>query len=66
MIKIIYIMVLALFISACNDSDTPKKISKDDVWKEQTDMIDKARGVEQLLNEAAIQQQKTIDQQLNQ
>tara|TARA_R110001606_G_C15404643_1_gene654151 strand:- start:28474 stop:28674 length:201 start_codon:yes stop_codon:yes gene_type:complete len=66
MIKIIHIMVLTLFISACNDSDTPKEVGKDHVWKEQADMIDKAKNVEQLLNDAAIKQQEKIDQKINQ
>jgi len=66
MIKIIYIMVLTLFISACDDSGAPKEMGNDHVWKEQTDMIDKAKNVEQLLNDAAISQQKTIDQRVNQ
>ena len=66
MIKIISIIILTLFISACDDSDTPKKIGKDHIWKEQTDMIDKAKTVEQLVNDAATQQKQTIEQQLNQ
>ena len=66
MIKIICIMLLMLFISACDDSDTPKKIGKDHVWKEQTDMIDRAKTVEQLVNDSATQQKQAIDQQLNQ
>ena len=66
MIKIIGIMVLTLFISACNDPDTPKKIGEDHIWQEQTDMIDKAKAVEQIVNDAAKQQQQVINQQLNQ
>ena len=66
MIKTICIIVLTLFISACNDSDTPKKIGKDHIWKEQTDMIDKAKTVEQLVNDGATQQKQAIEQQLNQ
>ena len=66
MIKIICIMLLTLFISACDDSDTPKKIRKDHIWKEQTDMIDKVKTVEQLVNDSTIQQKQAIDQQLNQ
>tara|TARA_R110002050_G_scaffold9504_2_gene33471 strand:+ start:46602 stop:46802 length:201 start_codon:yes stop_codon:yes gene_type:complete len=65
-LKIIYITVLILFISACDDSDTANKVAKDHVWKEQTDMIDKAKEVDLLMNEAAIQQKHIIEQQLNQ
>jgi hypothetical protein len=66
MIKIICIMLSTLFISACDDSDVPKKIGKDHIWKEQTYMIDKAKTIEQLVNDSAIQQKQAIDQQLNQ
>jgi hypothetical protein len=66
MIKIICIMVVTLFISACDDSDTSKKIGKDHIWKEQTDMIDKAKTVEQLVNDAAIEQKQSIDRQIQQ
>ncbi len=66
MLKRIYIIVLTLFISACNDSDAPNKVGKDHAWKEQTDMIDKAKTVEQLVNDSANQQRQTIQQQLNQ
>ncbi|HDY86327.1 MAG TPA: hypothetical protein ENH74_11715 [Methylophaga sp.] len=66
MTKILCMMVLMLIISACDDSDTLKKVDKEHVWKQQTDMIDKAKNVEQLLNDAAIQRQKTIEQQVNQ
>jgi len=51
-------------MSACSDSDKPQKVEQDHVWKEQTDMIDKAKDVEQLLNDTAKQQQKLIDQQI--
>jgi len=64
--KIISIVVITLFITACNDSDTPKKVEQDHVWKQQTDMIDKAKGVEQLLNDAAIEQKQSIDRQIQQ
>jgi hypothetical protein len=66
MIKIICIILVTLFISACDDSDAPKEIGKDHIWKEQTDMIDKAKTVEQLVNDSAMQQKQAIDQQLNQ
>lgn len=66
MTKLICIIVLTLFISACDDSESPKKVAKDHIWKEQTDMIDKAKAVEQLVNDAATQQKLTIDQQVNQ
>jgi len=55
-----------LFNTACNDSDAPQQLEQDHVWKQQTDMIDKAKGAEQLLNNAAIEQQQSIDRQIQQ
>jgi hypothetical protein len=66
MIKMICIIVITLFITACSDSDAPQKMEQDHIWKQQTDMINKAKGVEQLLNNAAIEQQQSIDRQLQQ
>jgi hypothetical protein len=43
-------------------SDEQNKV-EDHVWKEQIEMIDKAKDVEQMLNDAALQQQKLIEQQ---
>jgi len=51
-----------MFVVACSDSDKPQKVEQDHIWKEQTDMIDKAKGVEQLLNDAASQQRQLIDE----
>jgi len=65
MIKMTCIVVITLFITACNDSDAPQKVKQDHVWKQQTDIINKAKGVEQLLNNAAIEQQQSIDRQIN-
>jgi hypothetical protein len=61
MIKMICIIVITLFTTACSDSDLPQKMEQDHIWKQQTDMINKAKGVEQLLNNAAIEQQQSID-----
>lgn len=44
-------------------SDEQNKV-EDHLWKEQTELIDKARDVEDILNDAALQQQqKEIEQQ---
>jgi len=64
MYKYVLLVTLACLMSACSDSDKPQKVEQDHVWKEQTDMIDKAKDVEQLLNDTAKQQQKLIDQQI--
>lgn len=49
-------------IAACSD-DQNDKVQKDHVWKQQTDMIDKAKGVESMLNDAAALQQQKINEQ---
>jgi len=66
MIKMTCIVMIMLFNTACNDSDAPQQLEQDHVWKQQTDMIDKAKGAEQLLNNAAIEQQQSIDRQIQQ
>ena len=59
MIKVLFLFFTLLFIAAC--SDETQKV-EDHVWKEQTDMIDKAKEVELLLNDAALQQRELIEQ----
>ncbi len=59
MIKLIILVVPILFIMGC--SDEQNKV-EEHVWKGQTEMIDKAKDVEQMLNDAALQQQKLIEQ----
>jgi len=60
--KLLGLVILCMFVVACSDSDKPQKVEQDHIWKEQTDMIDKAKGVEQLLNDAASQQRQLIDE----
>ncbi|OUR64630.1 hypothetical protein A9Q79_04835 [Methylophaga sp. 42_25_T18] len=59
MIKVLFLFFTLLFIAAC--SDETQKV-EDHVWKEQTDMIDKAKDVELLINDAALQQRELIEQ----
>ena len=59
MIKVLFLFFTLLFMAAC--SDETQKV-EDHVWKEQTDMIDKAKEVELLLNDAALQQRELIEQ----
>ena len=59
MIKVLFLFFTMLFIAAC--SDETQKV-EDHVWKEQTDMIDKAKEVELLINDAALQQRQLIEQ----
>ena len=54
------LILTTMIVCACSDDQQP--LDGDHVWKEQTDMIDKARDVEQLLNDAAQQQRQLIEQ----
>jgi len=61
--KTLLCLLLAVFITACSDSDQTQKVEQDHVWKEQTQLIDKAKDVEQMLKDTAALQQQRIDQQ---
>ena len=50
-----------LLLNACSGSDEAE--NKGHVWKEQTEMIDKAQGVEELLGHADALQRQRIEQQ---
>ncbi len=51
------VIIMAVLLAACSD---PKEDGH--VWKEQTDMIDKAKGVEDILNKSNQQQRQQIDE----
>ena len=53
-------MSCMLLLCACSGGDPE---SEGHVWKEQTDMIDRARDVEDLLGQADSQQRKRIEEQ---
>ena len=51
------VIIVAAFLVACsNDAENGH------VWKDQTDMIDKAKGVEDTLNKSNQQQRQQIDE----
>lgn len=63
---ILVIGVTLLLVSACSDDGkdtTEKKLTSDHVWKEQTQGIDKAKAAQGLIEDAAVEQQKIIDEQ---
>ncbi|MBL1321162.1 MAG: hypothetical protein COA63_008900 [Methylophaga sp.] len=60
MIKLTVLVLPILFVIGCTDEQNKVE---EHVWKEQTDMIDKAKDVEKMLNDAALQQQRLIEQQ---
>lgn len=58
--RILLVMLLISVMAACSDQNQLEE--GDHVWKEQTQMIDKAKDVEQLINKTAEQQQQLIEQ----
>lgn len=59
MSRYLFLMLMLVVISACSDEKHP--VDGDHVWKEQTDMIDEARDIEQLVNDAALQQRQQVE-----
>ena len=51
---------MLLLLCACSGGESG---SEGHVWKEQTDMIDKAQGVEDFLGQADAQQRQRIEEQ---
>jgi len=58
--KVIFLSATLLLVSACSDDD---RESGDHVWKEQTQVLDKAKEVDGLLKDVEDQQRKIIDEQ---
>ncbi len=58
--KIIILSTVILLVSACSDDD---RESGDHVWKEQTQVLDKAKEVEGLLKDVSDEQRKIIEEQ---
>jgi len=50
-------------MASCSESDN-SKVPKDNVWKEQTDTIDKAKEVKGILKKSAEEQAKAIEKQM--
>jgi len=55
-ISLAFVVVSVLACPGCGDPEEDGHI-----WKEQTDMLDKASGVEDMLLESSQQQRKQID-----
>jgi len=55
--KCVYIIPILLFVSAC--SDKQQEVENDHVWKQQTEALEQAKQVEQMLQDNA----QRIDQQ---
>lgn len=54
---------LLLFLAACNENAEPIKTSEKEVFKTQTEALEKAKQVEQLLIDNAETQRKNINAQ---
>lgn len=63
--KILTILSVALLLSACSSDEDLADNGKVDahIWKSQTDMLNKARDIEDLLQDAASARQSEINQQ---
>lgn len=61
--RYLFFIVIVSALSACSDERHP--VDGDHVWKEQTDMIDKAKQAEQVVIDSALQQKKQIEQNLD-
>ena len=59
------IIALSLFLSACSDDKqpSPTTMSEDNVFKGQVDALNKAKGVEDTLQNSFDQQREKIDSQ---
>jgi hypothetical protein len=58
-------MLLFIAITACGEKDKQANASDPVVFKTQVEALDKAKQVEDILQDAAAQQRKTIDESTN-
>jgi hypothetical protein len=57
-------LMLAMLVSVTACDNDAQKVKKDEhVWKDQVKALDKAKGVEKMLNDSAMQQMKRVDEQ---
>ena len=67
--KMVMVFCTVLLLSSCGDgggsadSGDAARPGGDHVWKSQTDMIDRAKGIEDTVMEQSDQQRQTIDDQ---
>ena len=59
-VNYLWLILTIILISSC--SEEIDKVQEDHVWKEQTDMINKAQDVEILINDAALLQRQQIEE----
>ena len=57
---LLFVILACISLGACSNDDTPPK-AKENVFKEQTDAMEKAKQVENVIQQSADQQQQQID-----
>ncbi len=57
------VIILVFFLFGCSDN-TDSNAKSDNVWKEQTDTIDKAKEVEAMMLKSAEDRAKSIEEQM--
>lgn len=59
------ILLLLLVLAGCSsdDNSSAPDAKREHVWQEQTDMIERAKGVEELLGDANLQHRQQLDAQ---
>lgn len=63
MARYVFLMCVVAALSACSDEEHP--VNGDHVWQEQTDTIEKARQVEQVITDSALEKKQHTEQQLD-
>jgi len=61
--KGVFLTILCGLLLSCSDTDKSQKAETDHVWKEQVEVLDKAKAVEQMLQDSAALQQQKINEQ---
>jgi|GEM_PF-5002333 len=59
-LSISVLLVLFASLAAC---DSQPRAKDDHVWKEQVKAVEKAKGVEKMLQDSAMQQMQQVDEQ---
>jgi hypothetical protein len=64
--KILAVMLMANLLAGCSGGDEPVPaqkgtVSEDNVFKPQVDALNKAKGVEQLIQDSAEQQRQDVE-----
>lgn len=61
--RTLLISVLAFLLTGCGEPQPPPKPTGEHVWKDLTNMLDKARNAEKVIQDAADRERHAIDAQ---